>query len=250
MEVQNARGNDNSTGREIVPLDPYDLVIVVNQAPFPEAKDNEPEEEFTENDDKIEDVCNEETLSHLFDVDANGPKDKEGKMEDEVQMFHQHTTPYNLRNRKAGGPFTTSTLPNNFNIPPNLNTSNNPSFPEVPTKYFTKGGQTEVEVDQMEEYMAEVLKKVKVDLSAFELLRVPTIRNSFFQSLSGTTQPKALQDTTIRKVPSSMTKNEPILRQVVDKDKRSKPKTKERRSRKKRLKLPNRHSDKPISSKV
>lgn len=42
MEVQNVVGSDESNRHEIVPLDPYDSVMVMNQAPFPQDKDNEP----------------------------------------------------------------------------------------------------------------------------------------------------------------------------------------------------------------
>lgn len=88
---------------------------------------------------------------------------------------------------------------NIFNTPPDPNARNNLSYSKVSPQYFNrnrqldptkklhndlaKGNPSEVDVEHMGEYVTKELKKVKVSLSAFELLRVTTIRNSFFLSL-------------------------------------------------------------------
>lgn len=138
MEVQNAI--DSANCRDIIPSEPYDSsYLVVNQASFPRSDYNKPEIEVvpTKNE-EVQEVSNEETLSHLFDLVDNGLVDEEEPYVDEVHMFHQKTTPYYLRNRQAGGPFTTSTPPNNFSTSPDPNANNNPGLPHVPSQYLNK----------------------------------------------------------------------------------------------------------------
>lgn len=117
-----------------MPLGPYDSpILVLSHAPFPRGEENGLGEESSEQGTKLEQVCNEESISQLFeknDTVDNGPLDEECGIE-EVQMFHQRTRPYDLRNRKVEGPFTTST-PNNFSTPPNPNARNNPYYLKVP----------------------------------------------------------------------------------------------------------------------
>lgn len=80
-------------------------------------------------------MCNEESISELFETNGvvdNDPLDEGEQRIDEVQMLHQRTRPYDLWNRQAGGPYTTST-------PPDPNASNKPSYPHIPTQYLSKG---------------------------------------------------------------------------------------------------------------
>lgn len=60
---------------------------------LPEYEDAPPKE------DEIQEVSNEETLSHLFGSVYSVPKDEDEPYVAEVQMFHQRATPYYLRNR-------------------------------------------------------------------------------------------------------------------------------------------------------
>lgn len=142
VEVQNVV--DGVGYRDIVPFELYDSsVLVVNQAPFPRSESNTPEKETaTPKDEEVKEVSNEDSLSQLFTSVDNGPTDEEEPLEDEFQMFHQRETPYNLRNRQVGSPFTTFTLPNNFSTLPDPNASNNPGYPHVPTQYFNKNRQS------------------------------------------------------------------------------------------------------------
>lgn len=136
------------------------------------------------------DVCNEDSLSQLFDANSNPI---EG---DYVQMLNQRKMSYDLRNRKTSGPFTTYTPLNNLNVPPDPNVSNNLSFSEVPMQYLIKVDQSKSEFSQIVEYVVKELKKIKVGISYFELLKVPEIRDAFFRSMHWTTQLKSSQDTT------------------------------------------------------
>lgn len=87
---------------------------------------------------KEKEVSNKDSLSQLFNLVDSGLVDEQESLEDEVQMFHQRETPYNLRSRQVGGPFTTSTLPKNFSTPPDPNAINNPGYPHVSFQYFNK----------------------------------------------------------------------------------------------------------------
>lgn len=108
------------------------------------------------------------------------------------------------RRPQAGGPFTTSIPPNNFNIPLDPSASNNPPFPHVSRQYLSKERQaqtdpqkektiqvgkdkvdessrdvpTNLSEEKMALYVAEEFKILKVNLSVFELLRSPAVRNA------------------------------------------------------------------------
>lgn len=78
-------------------------------------------------------------------------------------------------------------------------------------------------VEKMGEYVAEELKKVKFSLFAFQLIRVPIIRNAFFGSLNDATPSKSSQDAFEKKVTFSTPKCEPMMREVVGKAQISQP---------------------------
>lgn len=109
------------------------MVLVVNKAPFPQSDKNELGKEVVDKTGESKEVSNEGALSQMFDLVDNGAKDEEEQHIEEVHMFHQRATPYNLRNRQVCGPFMTSIPPNNFSTPPDPNASNNPPYPKVPT---------------------------------------------------------------------------------------------------------------------
>lgn len=100
VEVQNAM--ENSGCWDLVLSKPYDSsVLIVNQAPFPQSDSNAPEIETTSPKDKeVKELSNEEDLSQLFTSVDNDWVDEEECHEDEVQMFNQRASPYNLRNSR------------------------------------------------------------------------------------------------------------------------------------------------------
>lgn len=55
------------------------------------------------------------------------------------------------------------------------------------------GRAFEVEIEKMGEYVAKEFKKVKISLSMFELIKVPTIRHAFFQVINETPSSKSTQ---------------------------------------------------------
>lgn len=71
----------------------------------------------------------------------------------------------------------------------------------------------------MGEYVVEEVKKVKVNLSAFELLRVPMIRSVVLGSLGENISLKSSQDATIKKVGFS----EPVVKEMIGKNHSSQP---------------------------
>lgn len=148
-------------------------------------------------------------------MNDNGPIDEEEAYVEEVHTFHKPVKKYDLRDLphrfpRAGGPFTTSIPLNNFSTPPDPNASNNRSYTHVSKQYLSKEGQTQMDMlkgknvevgkdkvveipreaaanlseEKLAVYVAEELKKLKVSLSSFELLRVPTIRNAVLGAYS------------------------------------------------------------------
>lgn len=201
-EVEN-----NVNAQEIVPSNSYDSpVLVLNHAPFPASQENVPEEPDS-HEDETDQICNGDEVARLFneEINDNGPLDQEEVHVEEVQMFQrQGLRDMPHRRPQPGGPFTTSIPPNNFSTPPDPNASNNPSFPHVSKQYLSKDRQAQAEPqkekivqagkdkveeppkevfidmseEQMASYVAEEFKKLKVNLSAFELLRFPAIRKA------------------------------------------------------------------------
>lgn len=139
----------------------------------------------------------------------------------------------------------TYTLPNYFNTLLDPNASNNPSLPHVPTQYFNKdrssnqpqkqpqgqpqnqlsqtqaqhtssaiGKAFKTEIEQMDEYVIEEFKKVKISLSAFELLKVPTVRHSFFRFINGTPYSKATPEIPTKRVSFKDPQSEPIIQKI------------------------------------
>lgn len=51
----------------------------------------------------------------------------------------------------------------------------------------------------MGEYVVEEFKKVKISLSAFELLKVPIVRHAFFRVLNETPSSKTTQEESTKK---------------------------------------------------
>lgn len=202
-EVEN-----NVNGQEIVPSSSYDSpVLVLNHAPFPASNENIPKEPDSQKD-ETDQICNGDEVAQLFnegEMNDNGPLDQDEAYVEEVQMFQrQGLRDMPHRRPQPGGSFTTSIPPNNFSTPPDPNASNNPSYPQVSKQYLSKDRQaqaesqkertveaskdkaeelskeasTDMSQEQMASYVAEEFKKLKVNLSAFELLRFPAIRKA------------------------------------------------------------------------
>lgn len=71
----------------------------------------------------------------------------------------------------------------------------------------------------MGEYVADEFKNVKISLSTFELLKFPTIRNSFFRMINGTASFKSTQDILAKKVSFKEPQHEPIIQEIIGKKK-------------------------------
>lgn len=140
-EVEN-----NAGSQEMVPSVPYDSsVLVLNYAHFPQSKENVPKEEYDQLKEEVDQVCNGDKITQLFDenlVNDNGPRDEEEAYVEEVQTFQRLVKKYDLRefphrHPQARCPFTTSIPLNNFNTPLDPNASNNPSLPQVSRQYLS-----------------------------------------------------------------------------------------------------------------
>lgn len=157
--------------------------MVVNHAPFPKGEENKPEEESSQPEGDVDQVCNGEEISQMSNENLeneNGPLEDEEVGIEEVQVFHRPVKKYDLRDLpnkhpQAGGLFTTSIPPNNFTIPPNPNASNNPMYPHVPKKYLSKEGQAQVgtskgkSADASKEKVVEYFREAPIDMSMEQL---------------------------------------------------------------------------------
>lgn len=166
-KVQHA--SSGSSGREIVPSNPYDIsVMVVNHVPFPRSEENEPEEE---QDKGVETgyVYSEESIVQSFRSNGendNGPPDQEEYTTEEVQAFHHVSTQYfingGLSDANKGGSIESS---------------------RDELIVSSKGNYSTMTTEKIGEYVVRELKKLKVSLSAHELLKDPTIRGVVLGSL-------------------------------------------------------------------
>lgn len=71
-----------------MPSTPYDSsILVLNHSPFPQSKENVPEEELDQLKEEADQVCNGDEITQLFNenpVNENGPMDEEEAYIEEV----------------------------------------------------------------------------------------------------------------------------------------------------------------------